>query len=164
MNKLIELIKPFIEIFAKQISLNVLVITCGVTAGIIYYHSNNKNALYTMVGTSVFFCANEFMKKWKENHSIERKFSKMLKKRKYRDRIIKQLDVYDKKLLSELYNAYPNKKEYDIKYPPILKLNGMCMLIQGDFYIPDGLGTLNNHYTLQPWIKNLIDTDPSILK
>lgn len=164
MTKVIDCIKSLFENFAKQTSLNALLLTGLVVAGVIYWRVSNDIFLYVAFGCFVFLVVNSFIKyapKWHRKWQIKR-FMKKISNPKIQKRLLSKLDAYDLDVLRCLYECYPDMCRYNAESPVISKLQNLDMLVASNLLLLDR-GTFDRLFTLQPWVKRIMDNNKEFI-
>lgn len=156
--KILAGLKELLNNFAKQVSLEALLITGSLLFAFIYYTNCNIQMFYVSLGCFILLIVNSLIKvtpKFYEKFK-EKQFLKKIGNVEEQRKLFTNLDEYDIEVLSELYETYPNLLEYSASSPVILKLKGIGALILSKQRIPT-YGDFNVYVALQPWMKNAIE-------
>ncbi len=155
----------FVKAVFDKAPINVIMFACSVTAFIAFGRSGSDALLYIGIFSCAFLVANllrMLLPKWREaiKKKKEAKEEKFIKKQlltdDFQEKAISQLDKYERSILLEIYDAYPEPVEYDSNMTPIIHLEEMCMIRGGTYLSLLGTNEMRK-YSLQPWIKNAIE-------
>jgi len=165
-DKLIEGLKAFVEAFAKQVSLNVLLFTAASVSTLIYMRSKCEIALYIGFGCLVFLITSLLVRYVPKAYSsrMEKKLYKKLRKPRFQRKMLSKLDSYELEILLELYEEYPEPQIYDVDSPVIVALSSRMMVHGSNQLIPLDVGRFHRYYTLQPWVKQALDNNKEFLE
>jgi len=164
-DKLIDGIKTFMANFAKQISLNVLLFTITFVSALAYWRLRNEIALYIGFGCLVFLVTSLLVKYVPKLYARtkEKKFYKRFQKPRFQKKMLSKLNSFELDIIRELYEEYPELLMYDANSTPIANLNEYSMIRGTGLLIPD-VGTFQQYYTLQPWVKQALDKNKEFLE
>jgi len=164
-DKWIEGLKTFMETFAKQVSLNVLLFTVSSVSALIYIRSKSEIALYVGFGCLIFLITSLMVKYIPKLYARtkEKKFYKRFYKPRFQKKMLSKLDSDELDIIRELYETYPEQQSYDAYSTPIAVLIEYAMIRGEGRLIQEGY-ILTQRYTLQPWVKQALDKNKEFLE
>ena len=162
MSEFISLGKALVSAFAKQVSLNALLVSCSLTLFVVAHLETNRPCMYIGCGLLLFTAFNWIFKNYRryKNRWSKKYFEFTMKNPKKQLEFLKSLDFSEIKLLAELFDLYPDETLLFFSNAAVVYLDEChCLVYIHNAIAQTRRGFCGYYCSLQPWVKRCIENN-----